>query len=466
MSNEKTIWDYLIKSGMTDEGAAGMIGNLYAESGLDPKKCEQLCLNRLREFGLGDYTSETYTEAVDSGAITREQFLHPIPERQYGYGIAQWTTPDRKAMLYDSCMEDMESIGNLYEQLDFLCWELKHTYQNVWKVLSTTHDVNEASDVVLTKFEMPKDPESYIDVRRGFSKSVYARWHKEEKTYMNVFDRQKVIDLALKEDGYLEKSASWYRKYGKDGLYDKVAGAGSDNYTKYGYEMHQLYPSVMDFPAAWCDCCVDWLFMQAYGTANAKKLLAGDFDDYTVASAQLYKNKNAWRAAGTVPEKGWQIFFKNSTRICHTGLVVDVVKSNGIWYVVTVEGNTSSAAGVVANGGCVRIKQYPVNYSSIAGYGVPPYDDENAAKKIEFVPHWVNADGKWYYREAENRNAHGWQLINKHWYYFKANGEMSTGLTKIGERWFLLATPEMSNDYEGACCIADESGAQHIWNIG
>lgn len=46
MSTEKIIWDYLIKSGMTDEGASGMIGNLYAESGLNSGKCEKLCLNR------------------------------------------------------------------------------------------------------------------------------------------------------------------------------------------------------------------------------------------------------------------------------------------------------------------------------------------------------------------------------------------------------------------------------------
>lgn len=79
-----------------------------------------------------------------------------------------------------------------------------------------------------------------------------------------------------------------------------------------------------------------------------------DFDDYTVASAQLYKNKGAWKPAGTIPEPGWQIFFKNSSRICHTGLVVEyspVTKK-----VVTIEGNTSSAVGVVANGGCVREK--------------------------------------------------------------------------------------------------------------
>jgi hypothetical protein len=33
---EKQIWDYLLKAGLTKEGAAGLMGNLYAESGLNP----------------------------------------------------------------------------------------------------------------------------------------------------------------------------------------------------------------------------------------------------------------------------------------------------------------------------------------------------------------------------------------------------------------------------------------------
>ena len=58
--------------------------------------------------------------------------------------------------------------------------------------------------------------------------------------------------------------------------------------------------------------------MTAYGISSARSLLGGEFDDYTVASAQLYKSKGAWH---NTPEVGDQVFFKNSARICHTGLV-------------------------------------------------------------------------------------------------------------------------------------------------
>jgi hypothetical protein len=185
---------------------------------------------------------------------------------------------------------------------------------------------------------------------------------------------EKVISIASAEVGYLEKSATAYKK-DPTCLDEKTRGAGSDNYTKYGRDMHKIYPSVMDFPAAWCDCFVDWCFYKAYGVATAKSLLSGDFNDYTVASAQMYKNKGAWHNAGTTPEVGDQVFFNNSSGgICHTGLVYKV--SNGTIY--TIEGNTSSASGVVANGGGVAKKSYAVNYSRIAGYGRPKYDSSSS----------------------------------------------------------------------------------------
>lgn len=181
-------------------------------------------------------------------------------------------------------------------------------------------------------------------------------------------DVNKVIQIAESEVGYLEKRSN------KD-LDSKTKNAGSANYTKYGKEMHAIYPSVMDFPAAWCDCFVDWCFYEAYGVSNAKGLLGGDFDDYTVASAQLYKNKKAYIKRGQgLPKRGDQIFFHNGTRIYHTGLVIDV--DNGKVY--TIEGNTSGANGVIANGGGVCKKSYALTYARIDGYGRPKYGDANS----------------------------------------------------------------------------------------
>lgn len=170
---------------------------------------------------------------------------------------------------------------------------------------------------------------------------------------------EKLLAVAEAEVGYLEKASGQM-------LYEKTANAGSANYTKYGYEMHKLYPTTMDYPAAWCDAFVDWCFVQAFGAEAAQKMLHR-FDDYTVNSAGYYKNNKEWYSS---PKVGDQIFFTDSRGgICHTGLVYKV-ESNRVY---TVEGNTSGASGVIANGGGVCKKSYATNYSRIAGYGRPKY---------------------------------------------------------------------------------------------
>lgn len=187
----------------------------------------------------------------------------------------------------------------------------------------------------------------------------------------------KVLKIAEAEVGYCEKSRSAYKK-DPSCLDSKTKGAGSDNYTKYGRDMHKVYPAVMDFPAYWCDAFVDWCFYKAYGEANARGLLGGNFDDYTVASAQLYKNKGA---LNTTPKKGAQVFFTRNGQVSgchHTGIVYKVDGS----YFYTIEGNTSGASGVVRNGGGVAKKKYSISeYKGSVIFGHPKYDKEYSGKK-------------------------------------------------------------------------------------
>ena len=187
----------------------------------------------------------------------------------------------------------------------------------------------------------------------------------------------KVIKIAANEVGYLEKSAAAYKK-NPDIIYEKTAGAGYDNYTKYGKEMHKIYPSIMDFPAPYCDAFVDWCFYKAYGVTTAKSLLKGNFDDYTVASCGMYEKK---KALHTSPKAGDQVFFtKNGkTSGCyHTGLVYKVDDT----YFYTIEGNTSGGSYVVANGGGVAKKKYDIKaYQGKTLFGRPKYDAEAASKE-------------------------------------------------------------------------------------
>lgn len=103
-----------------------------------------------------------------------------------------------------------------------------------------------------------------------------------------------------------------------------------------------------------CDAFVDWCMVKAFGAETAKKVLCGDFDDYTYSSVNLYKKAGRWTHNAA---RGYQIFFGGSG---HTGLVYKVEK--GIVY--TIEGNKSDE---------VRKCKYALTDGSIIGYGMPLY---------------------------------------------------------------------------------------------
>lgn len=270
---------------------------------------------------------------------------------------------------------------------------------------------------------------------------------------------EKVLAVAQGEIGYLEKSAEAYREHGVVALRPKTEYAGSDNYTQYGYDMHQLEPTAMDFPAAWCDAFVDWCFMSALGDAAARRALRGRYDDYTKNSASLYIHEDALMLRGKgKPEPGWQIFFSKDgtfSGIHHTGIVSSVDSTR----VYTIEGNTSGAAGVIANGGGVWGKSYQLDDGRIFGYGVPDYQDEEW--------HWLKVDGIWYYQDADGANSYGRRKIKEsgrdlwHWYYFNGRGQMLTGLQKVDEAWCVFSS---EGELEGAQMITDEEGYLHIWD--
>lgn len=178
----------------------------------------------------------------------------------------------------------------------------------------------------------------------------------------------KILSIAMSEVGYLEKKSNSH-------LDDKTANAGRNNFTKYARDMDAIpgFYNGKKQGYAWCDVFVDWLMVQAVGVARAKELLCQPDKSLGAGcpySAAYYKNKSQYHSK---PQVGDQIFFKDgSGDICHTGIVYDVDNS----YVYTVEGNTSSASGVVANGGAVAKKRYKLSYSMIAGYGRPKYAEE------------------------------------------------------------------------------------------
>lgn len=176
---------------------------------------------------------------------------------------------------------------------------------------------------------------------------------------------EKLISIAEQEVGYCEKSKVAVQQ-NSSVLDDKLTGAGADNYTKYSRDLLKWVGAPYSQGTAWCDMWCDWIFIMAFGVKSAKEMIGG-WSAYTPTSAQYYKNMGRWYGS---PQIGDQIFFKNDTRICHTGIVYKVDRT----HVYTIEGNTSTNIGVVTNGGCVAKKTYALTYTRIAGYGRPRYE--------------------------------------------------------------------------------------------
>lgn len=172
-SNEEKIWNFLYSKLNNAYGTAGLMGNLYAESGLKPNNLENLCEQRLKENGKSYNTDSLYTAAIDDGTIKRAEFLNPLPGKQYGYGLAQWTSPSRKAGLYDLVKSKNVSISDLETQLEFLINELSKSYSSVLTVLKSASSIREASDIVLIKFECPADISTAVKVLRANYGQVY-----------------------------------------------------------------------------------------------------------------------------------------------------------------------------------------------------------------------------------------------------------------------------------------------------
>ena len=90
--NSDYIWNYFITKIANPWGVAGLMGNLYAESGLNSDIVQG-------DIPYSDYSVE-YTSQVNSGAITEYDFVHNGPNGG-GYGLAQWTYYTRKQALYN-----------------------------------------------------------------------------------------------------------------------------------------------------------------------------------------------------------------------------------------------------------------------------------------------------------------------------------------------------------------------------
>lgn len=164
VDNPSTIWNFFKGKGLNNFAVAGIMGNIYAESGFKPTN-----LQNGYESKLG-YTDDSYTAAVDSGAYTN------FVKDSAGYGLAQWTFWSRKEALLNYAKSTGKSIGDLGMQLDFM-WKEMQGYKAMMTTLNGATSVAEASNAVMTQYERPADQSEAARAKRaGYGQTYYDKY--------------------------------------------------------------------------------------------------------------------------------------------------------------------------------------------------------------------------------------------------------------------------------------------------
>ncbi len=235
-------------------------------------------------------------------------------------------------------------------------------------------------------------PVSALDYKKGTNSASAA--YKASEYY------EKLTSIALTGDGRTDLIAVALSQLGyTEGNENGAFGGGengSDNFTEYNYNMGSFGSGYggRDYP--WCASFVSFCLLQS-GTHNQTKISdwcrknEGDANYIwrEVSCNRWAKQlrtcgyfRNSARFGGDyIPIPGDLIYFTEDGKLeSHIGIVLF---SDGE-YVYTVEGNTSSASGLEANGGGVYVKSYSLSSAYIRGYGVLPYKVNNSIAHIDY----------------------------------------------------------------------------------
>ena len=179
--NARNIFRKLREAGMTDAGAAGVLGCWHNESGLQPKNLEN---TYNKQYGM---TDDQYTAYADQNS----RFPDSSSDKA-GYGLAQWTYANqpgqtsRKERLLQFAKQKKTSIGNLYTQIAFALDEFKNgsaAYRNTFNRLKSITSPVDAATAVLGGYEMPgwgdakARTSSYFAPRAQWAQKYYDTFH-------------------------------------------------------------------------------------------------------------------------------------------------------------------------------------------------------------------------------------------------------------------------------------------------
>lgn len=162
MSIEVYFYNRCIKYGMTKEGACSTMAQIKKESRWNPYNLED---SYNRALGM---TDEQYVAAVDSG-----QYQNFINDGA-GFGLPQITYYKRKEWFLGFAKQYGSSIGDYKMQTDYVIWELYNKFPSIWKQLTTSHDLEALTWLLLDQWENPAEKTANMEERYQYALAYYA----------------------------------------------------------------------------------------------------------------------------------------------------------------------------------------------------------------------------------------------------------------------------------------------------
>ena len=141
--NGETIWNYLKDKGFSSTVIAGIMGNLQAESGLDPTIIEG-----------GGHADEI---SVNGSS---------------GYGLCQWTDRGRQQGLADFATSKGTSSGDLTTQLDYMIQEMEG-YPDLVSQMDASGDPYKAALIFHRVFERSADSDEQAARRGEYANEIF-----------------------------------------------------------------------------------------------------------------------------------------------------------------------------------------------------------------------------------------------------------------------------------------------------
>ena len=153
------IWEYFRIKGIPADGVAALMGNLYSES-----FCVPYIMQGNTTYPFSD--SWNYTQDVTDGTISKYDFINNAPNGG-GYGLAQWTTKNRKTGYYDYFqLGGYSSIGDKKLGCDYVWHELNTGWSSVLNKLKSNASMRDKTVYVLKYYEGPSDQSTPVQTLR------------------------------------------------------------------------------------------------------------------------------------------------------------------------------------------------------------------------------------------------------------------------------------------------------------